>query len=1076
MNEVDQIAKITETGQKHLRLPVETANFELLINNCTSMTKRLNRLNLTDAQACAEKHPCAHRIGLSSTRRTHRAASRKVLQSIARSVIFLLAISLLGFIFQNTAAAGDISSLTNTPGLSDVTKTVYNDKNGLLTNEVNVVLQTADGYIWIGGYGGLLRYDGRDFRNFSMEKDGLPSFNIRTIFEDSKKRLWIGTNDKGVFLCEKGEVKQIPCDFSSYKNHSSVRCFAEKQDGTIYIGTVSGLLKISDGDKGMQQTDIPILGKQTVYTISVDGNGVLWGITTGGILFAVRDSELLYRIKPGELTQDENTALMTDGTDIYVGTSGNNLVHLKLSDDRYSNASFSKSIYDTGKISNITSLSNAKNGNIFIGSEFGGGWFDKTMKLHILPDLGEKPLLSSITEDHEGNIWVSSARYGVFMFSKGKFFRADSYKNRKNSVVNAVEQIDGKLYIAEDDGLTIFDDSFKKTVNKLTELLKGTRIRHLMTDSQNRLWISTYGNMGLLCYYPSSGKIENFNTKNGLINNRVRCTLELKNKDIAAATISGISILRDGAVVKNYGAEQGLTNPIILCLYQAEDGSLLAGSDGSSLFSISGDVINNYGEKEGLTAGVVLRMTGDAESGGIWVSAGSGLYFGDGSRFREIKNLDAGYGNIFDIKVCGDNILLLKSGGMTVVDRRELFSDKDNMKAAKYGSDEGLPGNITSLSWSLLKDDVFYIPTGEGLAIFDIKDILRNRAPSKSSVNRIVVDDEYDERTIYEYPSELSIPKTANRITIHMACLSFRDSSCQIEYFMEGFDNRKYRVSLKDVNTVSYTNLRGGEYKFHMRAINSEGVQEDKETIVSINKELKFYERRVFLPLCALLLALLIKLILDAKTRGILKRQQEYRNITNQALQTIANTIDAKDSYTKGHSVRVAEYSREIARRMGVSHDELENIYYIGLLHDIGKIGIPDNILNKPGKLNDTEYETIKNHTGIGGHILSGFSALPGIDEGAIAHHERIDGKGYPRGIKGEEISKTARIICVADCYDAMASKRAYRDPLSTDYITSEFQKLKGVHFDPEIAAIMIGMIEDGKADEISRLSPPSHM
>lgn len=181
-----------------------------------------------------------------------------------------------------------------------------------------------------------------------------------------------------------------------------------------------------------------------------------------------------------------------------------------------------------------------------------------------------------------------------------------------------------------------------------------------------------------------------------------------------------------------------------------------------------------------------------------------------------------------------------------------------------------------------------------------------------------------------------------------------------------------------------------------------------------------------------------------------------------QSMKTLAFTIDAKDKYTNGHSMRVAEYARELIRRSGGTNKEQENIYYIGLLHDLGKIGVPDHIINKPSKLTDEEYEVIKSHPVIGSKILKEISKeIPGIDTGARWHHERYDGKGYPDGLMGEQIPLEARVIGVADAYDAMTSNRSYRRELSQEYVKGEFEKGKGIQFDPYFAELMIQMIDE---------------
>ncbi len=187
-----------------------------------------------------------------------------------------------------------------------------------------------------------------------------------------------------------------------------------------------------------------------------------------------------------------------------------------------------------------------------------------------------------------------------------------------------------------------------------------------------------------------------------------------------------------------------------------------------------------------------------------------------------------------------------------------------------------------------------------------------------------------------------------------------------------------------------------------------------------------------------------------------LKDQQKYsQRLFEQTAIALVNSIDAKDTYSRGHSVRVAEYSRKIAEMMGKSEDECYKIYYTALLHDVGKIGISDAIINKKGKLTEEEYETIKSHPVLGNQILSGISEYPYLSIGAHYHHERYDGKGYPDKLKGEDIPEIARIIAVADAYDAMTSTRSYRDAISQELVREEIVKNSGTQFDPKIAKIM---------------------
>ncbi|MBR6229795.1 MAG: HD-GYP domain-containing protein [Eubacterium sp.] len=189
-------------------------------------------------------------------------------------------------------------------------------------------------------------------------------------------------------------------------------------------------------------------------------------------------------------------------------------------------------------------------------------------------------------------------------------------------------------------------------------------------------------------------------------------------------------------------------------------------------------------------------------------------------------------------------------------------------------------------------------------------------------------------------------------------------------------------------------------------------------------------------------------------------RHEGMRRLFEQTATALVNAIDAKDTYSHGHSIRVAEYARMIAEQMGFNQEECERVYYAGLLHDVGKIGIPNSIINKSGTLTEEEYEIIKQHPEKGYQILSSITEYPFLNIGAHYHHERYDGKGYPDRLKGEDIPEIARIISVADAYDAMSSNRSYRAAIPQQLVREEIVKGSGTQFDPRIAKIMQHLID----------------
>ena len=194
------------------------------------------------------------------------------------------------------------------------------------------------------------------------------------------------------------------------------------------------------------------------------------------------------------------------------------------------------------------------------------------------------------------------------------------------------------------------------------------------------------------------------------------------------------------------------------------------------------------------------------------------------------------------------------------------------------------------------------------------------------------------------------------------------------------------------------------------------------------------------------------------------ENNQRYRKLSRQTILALAEAVEAKDLYTKGHSQRVAEYSTAIAKRLEYTESKLKEVYFIALMHDIGKIGVPDAVINKTDKLTPEEFEEIKKHPVTGYDILKQITELPGISEGARWHHERWDGKGYPDGLAGQDIPEIARIIAVADAYDAMSSSRSYRRALPQETVRLRIEENIGTQFDPTMAGIMLQLMDQDKA------------
>lgn len=284
-----------------------------------------------------------------------------------------------------------------------------------------------------------------------------------------------------------------------------------------------------------------------------------------------------------------------------------------------------------------------------------------------------------------------------------------------------------------------------------------------------------------------------------------------------------------------------------------------------------------------------------------------------------------------------------------------------------------------------------------------------------------------------------------------------------------------YIIYHPDYTTDEYPIKQGDSEKLTQVVFGAIFYYSGSEPVVFNNYEFNYYlemiyvKNPIFIGLSIALFVWFIWLIVFvAVTLNMKKAHKRFKqdeHIIRQSIGVFTRFFEAKDTYTNGHSQRVADYSKMIAKKMNLTEDEVRKIYFIALMHDCGKCYIPDEILKKPGKLTDEEFEIIKSHTVKGAEMLENFNSIDNIREGVLHHHERYDGKGYPDGLKGEEIPLVARIICIADSFDAMNSRRCYRDRLSKEYIISELINNIGKQFDPDIVGKFLELIEEEKID-----------
>lgn len=937
------------------------------------------------------------------------------------------------------------------------TAEIYNGSNGTMSSEANVIAETEDGYIWIGSYAGLTRYDGKEFE---FIRDGGIA-GVTCMMTDSRGRLWIGTNDSGIARYENGSFTFFTEEDGLPVN--SIRSFAENEEGIVFVGTTDKICFLDGSDA------INIVSHDITYVISMESYGdLLVGVGNNGTFFALGKDGKLVELDADTKKLFCNCVELTS-YGLLLGAYGNEVYVLERDGGK---------IKIAGKldatISDVICMEEDKEGRVWLCAEAGMGFFDQNGLFHQKYYDNFDSSFEWIHADYQGNIWVASSRYGVLKLSQSRFVDLFAKTGVPGLVVNAVVNYQGDYYCGTDNGLVILDkDGGECRENELTERLKGVRIRCLTVDSQNRLWICSYSENGLMCYDGMDGvEIYNIDLKQ-MTSDRARCVVELADGTIAAGTADGINFIREKEVVGTITAKDGLANTQILSLLESESGVLYAGSDGGGLYEIAdGKITRAYTTKDGLSSNVILRIV-PYGGGYIIVTSNALCYMKDG--IRVLKNFP--YFNNYDVCIDGNTAYVLSSAGIYAVDAEALCAG-DELDYMRYGANEGLVSGLIANSWNCLDSEngILYFCCNNGVTGFYCRQ------------DKLEVDYRYGITSVYcdgdliEFKDgRYLLPANAKRIVVSASVRNYALSDVKVRFYIDGIDDEPMIYSYHELEPIQLSNLPAGSYRIHFQLTDNNGVLHEKS--YTLVKEMQVWEHtwfKIYLAVvCVELIVFatwtVIIMINNSKRKEALEKlrkelevkvSEQTEEIRMQQIQTVtalSEAVDAKDRYTSGHSKRVAEYAKMLAARMGKSAEEQEEIYRAGLLHDVGKIRIPELVINKPGKLTPEEFELVKVHPVTGYHILKGIPGGTMIAQGARFHHERYDGTGYPNGLRGNDIPEVARIIGVADAYDTMASNRSYRKTLPQEAARSEIEKGRGCQFDPEIADIMLQMIDEDK-------------
>ncbi len=950
----------------------------------------------------------------------------------------------------------DSTSEIEPPDYNDYVQTVYSSNNGLPCGEANDIAQTNDGVLWIGTYAGLYRYNGREFRWI----DDYESIkNVNCLYVDEEGRLWIGTNDNGLSIVIRENVVNV-LDQSDGLPSNSVRCITRASDGYYYIGT-TGSMQIIVMNNGLKAVNT-LEGINYADSISADEDGHVATVASDGRLFLLAGGKICSQLQlPDDQELFNCCAFAPDGT-LMVGTSTNHIYSYDVSGGDLKELDV-MTCEDVTSINNVNYLSD---GTLFVSTDSGISYVDDR-GYHKLNTNDFNNSIDNMLYDYQGNLWFTSSRLGLLRLAKSPFKDVYGSIGMERKVVNAIVFWQDSYYIGTDKGLDIVDRACSRQINnELTSELDGKRIRCMYVDTDDHLWVCTYGN-GLMEFSPD-GESWAYNADSGSFGNRARLVTGLSDGTILAAGDTGISFINDHRITKTIKNEDGLINSMILTATELSDGTILAGTDGDGIAVLKdGKVEDMLTRDDGLSSGVILRTVKDPKSEGVFVVTSNSLcYLEPEGTIRVLEKFP--YFNNYDIWVKDeDTLFVMSSAGIYVVERDELVAGGE-MAWELLDARRGLGTSLTANSWNWYNGNgELFLPCDTGVYMIDVDKYNTDVRSYRMQLASVRLDG------VLQPPARtgaVTVGQGVNRVELAPEILNYTIQEPNVGYFLGGFDTQWTIVPQNNLNNIVYVNLPAGDYTFHLAIFDSSGERVLEERKFEIVKEGELYEQPLFLFYMLTLLSLILIWFTWLIVQRQLNQQQIKLNMANETVMAIANAVDAKDVRTHQHSLRVAEYSALIAEEMGCfprwhRKKSVNNLRRAAQLHDIGKIGVPDSVLNKVGRLTDEEYVQMKSHVDRGADILKDFTLVEHVEDGTRYHHERYDGRGYPKGLKGEEIPLFGRIIAVADAFDAMTSNRVYRNHMDTDYVINEMKRGRGSQFDPDVLDAFFRLVDKGVID-----------
>lgn len=786
---------------------------------------------------------------------------------------------------------------TDTDYERDYLETVFDSKDGLEGTAAKCIYPSSDGFLWVGSYTGLYRYDGTEFQRYFID-DG--TLLVNDIVQDENGILWLGTNGKGIYRFD-GEDFTKCVGTQLPEGSDIINRLVLDEGGMLFAATQNGLLFLDTDDDNPAVCYEEDMADMELRDIGILDSGEMILVNQEGTVYA-RDDDGIRTLSHLDMPEDGTPRCIGIGEEgtFYLGTNEEVIMKVNLKGEILQ-------VIDCPGLSTINTVQKSENGGFWVCSDTGIGFLQGNTVRKLQLQLNDS--VEEMCTDYQGNLWFVSSRQGILQLYQNGFSDLGTYWGL-NDTVNALLKWGNVIYVGTDSGLYGYRGK-KQVSNELTEACGAERIRHLYLDDRQNLWVSTYQD-GLKRLLPD-GTVTIYNKENsGLTTDRIRCVRQQEDGGILIGTERGLFVLKDDKI--SYLTKDETLNSRRILDVADYEGTVYAATDGYGLYEIrDGEVRNIWNKQKGMQSNIVMKVVPSADMQGVWLVTGEDIYLlGTDGSLRRTSN--DGIVNARDLLLTGEGYAVILAGnGLFYMEETELLAG--NGLYLHYDRRDGLPVDFTSNACNTIDENMVYMCGTTGVGAMNLYAEQPERGV-RLFLNGITADGEPADSN----GGTFFLPSDTHRINIDVRPVDYAHQNLYFAYQLEGLDEEMTYLMDREMTEVSYTNLPAGDYIYHFYVSEYGSNRCVAELEVSLHKEYQFWEipqiRGLVIILILAVWGLVFFLVLAAREKGI---QAKYRMLLRRDVDTEITKTAYMDLVTGAYNRNRFEQEKDLINMSEVS-------------------------------------------------------------------------------------------------------------------------------------------------------------